>query len=61
MEPTLFRCQRADLIAALGGWTGDFVQKIACNALILHFLISCQAKQGAVVDVLWNQQRCGSS
>ena len=38
----------------LSGWTCDVGQKIACTALILYFFNSCQAKQGAVVDVFWN-------
>jgi hypothetical protein len=36
---------------------GQFLLKSACIALLAHFQLACQAKQGAVVDVFWNQ-RC---
>jgi hypothetical protein len=48
-------CQRTYPIA--GSPVGQSVPRCgtACIALIPHFLIACQAKQGAVVDVVWNQ------
>jgi len=60
-KSTIFDCQRTDPIAGSPDGHAIFHKKEACNALILHFLIACQAKQGAVVDVLWNQQCCGIS
>jgi hypothetical protein len=53
-KPLLLSCQRSDSLAALGGWTAD-LRKIGCIALLAHFEVACQAKQGAVVDVVWNQ------
>jgi hypothetical protein len=40
----------------LAGWTGGFGEKLPVLPLLHHLEVSCQAKQGAVVDVLWNQQ-----
>jgi hypothetical protein len=41
----------------LAGWTGEF-----CKSPVLRVLhrveVFCQAKQGAVVDVVWNQHAC---